>query len=293
MPQRSAALGAVDGRGRAAAEILPVIAGFAPVSIGAGRSDGAASFSRSLDGAAAAGVGEDAEVSDAVHAVGQHMEQEAAHELLDGNGGGGVARLFLPRRFRLSVPEGDGMAVEGGDAAVGDSDPVGVSGQVSEHLLRSPEGLLAIDHQMLRSFLCCGGSKVSGQTATSLEPPQHDLLNGACIREPGLRQGGAPPRPGSRRSASSLSTRSGAPVAANAPGSPQRHDVPGSTMIASFPEVLNTPEPLSRSVEAGTSGMTRSSTKGRHDHVRRSFHRWPHHREIPRGTAPRREASLA
>ncbi len=74
----------------------------------------------------------------------QYMEQEAAHELVDGDGGG--ARLLLPWLLRLSVPEGGGLAVEGGDAAVGDGDPVCISGQVSEHLLRSPEGLFGIDH---------------------------------------------------------------------------------------------------------------------------------------------------
>ena len=36
------------------------------------------------------------------------------------------------------------MAVEGGDATVGDGDPVCISGQVSEYLLRSPEGRFGI-----------------------------------------------------------------------------------------------------------------------------------------------------
>ena len=59
MPQRSAALRAGDRRGRAAGGIFPVIAGFAPVLIGAGITDGAESFPSALDGAGAAGVGKD------------------------------------------------------------------------------------------------------------------------------------------------------------------------------------------------------------------------------------------
>ncbi len=59
MPQRSAALRAGDRCGRAAGGIFPVIAGFAPVLIGAGITDGAESFPSALDGAGAAGVGKD------------------------------------------------------------------------------------------------------------------------------------------------------------------------------------------------------------------------------------------
>ena len=79
--------------------------------------------------ACSASVGEDAEVTDAMHAVGDDVEQEASDELLGGDGDGAVARSFgLPG---LSAPEGDGAAVELEDAAVGDGDPVGVSQKVN------------------------------------------------------------------------------------------------------------------------------------------------------------------
>ena len=95
----------------------------------------------------AATVGEDAEVADAMHAVGDDVEQEASDELIGGDGNGAVARLIgVPG---LATPEGDGAAVEGEDAAVGDGDPVGVARQVAEHLLRSAEGWLGVDDPVL------------------------------------------------------------------------------------------------------------------------------------------------
>ncbi len=93
--------------------------------------------------ACSASVGEDAEVTDAMHAVGDDVEQEASDELFGGDGDGAVARSFgLPG---LSAPEGDGAAVELEDAAVGDGNPVGVARQVSEHLLWSAEGWFGVD----------------------------------------------------------------------------------------------------------------------------------------------------
>ena len=106
----------------------------------------AESLARALQRAGAAAVGEDAEVADAMQPIGQDMEQEAADELVDSDGGGAVAGLPLPRRGRLSVPEGDLLTVEGDDAAVGDGDSVGVPGEVAKDLLRSPEASLGIDH---------------------------------------------------------------------------------------------------------------------------------------------------
>ena len=111
-----------------------------------GAADGAESLTRALQRACTASVGEDAEVTDAVHPAGQDMKQEAADELVGRDGHGAVARLLLPGLPGLSMPEGDGLAVEGGDAAVGDGDPVGVAGEVPEDLRRPPEGPLGVDH---------------------------------------------------------------------------------------------------------------------------------------------------
>ena len=61
-----------------------------------GTADRAEGFARALQRPGAASVGEDAEVTDAVHPVGQDMEQEAADELVDADGHGAVAGLALP-----------------------------------------------------------------------------------------------------------------------------------------------------------------------------------------------------
>ena len=82
-----------------------------------GAADGAESLARTLERVGAAAVGENAEVADAVQPVGQDVEEEAPDELVDGDGGRAVARFALPRCLGLSVPEGDGLAVEGDDAA--------------------------------------------------------------------------------------------------------------------------------------------------------------------------------
>ena len=84
---------------------------------------------------------------------GDDVEQEASDELIGGDGNGAVARLIgVPG---LATPEGDGAAVEGEDAAVGDGDPVGVARQVSEHLLRSAEGWLGVDDPILAAGFTC------------------------------------------------------------------------------------------------------------------------------------------
>ena len=70
----------------------------------------------------AASIGEDPEVPDAVHSVGQDMEQEAADELLGGDGGNAVAGSGLARPDGLAASEGDVCSVELEDAAVADRD---------------------------------------------------------------------------------------------------------------------------------------------------------------------------
>ena len=85
------------------------------------------------------------------------MEQEAADELVDADGGRAVARLSLPGPGRLPVPEGDPLAIESDDATVGDGDPVSVSGEVAEDLLRPPKGPLGVDDPV---FAAGGGEGV-------------------------------------------------------------------------------------------------------------------------------------
>ena len=92
---------------------------------------------------AAAGVGEQPVVADAVEAAGQDVQQEAAHELV------GLERHGLVPRAALGpvvLPtEGDAALVHGEQAAVGDGHPVGVARQIGEHRGRPGEGALGID----------------------------------------------------------------------------------------------------------------------------------------------------
>ena len=84
-------------------------------------------------------IGEQAIVSDAVEAVRQNVDEEAADELVGGErhrlvAGAAVGTIIL-------VPEGDAVLVEGDEPAVGDGDAVGIARQIGEHRLGStPNG---------------------------------------------------------------------------------------------------------------------------------------------------------
>src|SRR5215471_13688159 len=89
-------------------------------------------------------IGEEAVVTDAMKSVGQDMDQEAADELI------GVERDKLVASVALGpviLPfEGHALAVEGDEAAVGNSNAVRVARQVGEHSVGSAERPLGIDH---------------------------------------------------------------------------------------------------------------------------------------------------
>lgn len=72
------------------------------------------------------------------------MEQEAADELLGGDGGDGVAGFSVSVPGGFAIPERDVVCIEAGDAAVADGDPVGASGEVAEDLLGVAERRFSI-----------------------------------------------------------------------------------------------------------------------------------------------------
>ena len=85
----------------------------------------------------ACGTGEQAVVADAVEAMWQDMEQEAADELVrrerhDALPLGTIAAIVL-------VAEGDAGLVERNQAPVGDGDPVGIAREIGEHSLGAGE----------------------------------------------------------------------------------------------------------------------------------------------------------
>ena len=95
-------------------------------------------------GLAAVAVGEQTEVADLGEACGQDMEQEAAYELgcIEGHDRTAVVMSGVPpAKADLSV-------VEAEESSVGDGDTVGVAGQVLEHVFRTAEGRLGVDHPL-------------------------------------------------------------------------------------------------------------------------------------------------
>ena len=90
------------------------------------------------------GAGEQAVVPYAVKAVGQHVDQEPADELVRGEPHdllpvAGLDAVVLPA-------EGNRLGVGADQAAVRDRDAVGVAAEIGQHRLGAAEGRLGIDH---------------------------------------------------------------------------------------------------------------------------------------------------
>ena len=89
-------------------------------------------------------VGHEAEVADAVETVGQRMKQEAANELdrIESYAAAAVAMTGVaPAKAHLSV-------VEAEESSVGDGNPMGVAGQILQHMFGSSERWLGVDHPL-------------------------------------------------------------------------------------------------------------------------------------------------
>jgi hypothetical protein len=85
-------------------------------------------------------------MADAVEAAGQHVDEEAADELAGGERHGLVA---LAAVGAVVLPlERDAAFIAGDEPAVGDGDPVGVAGEISQHGLRAGERTLGVDHPL-------------------------------------------------------------------------------------------------------------------------------------------------
>ena len=89
----------------------------------------------------ASSVGEEAEVTDAYEATWQHMQKEAAQELVDGQ----RHRLLPVAMCGIAPSEGDVAMVERDESVVGDGDAVGVSAEIAQGMLGSSEGALGVD----------------------------------------------------------------------------------------------------------------------------------------------------
>ena len=95
------------------------------------------------DVALTVGVGEQSIVADAMKARGQHVQQEAAHELLGRQAHRFEARVSV---FAIVLPaERDAAIVQCQEPRVCDRHSMGVAGQIGENLFRSGEGALGVD----------------------------------------------------------------------------------------------------------------------------------------------------
>src|SRR5271154_4590097 len=86
---------------------------------------------------------EQAVVADAVETLWQHVDEEAADELVCGER---HSLLTVAALDAVILPsEGDAVLVEGDQAAVGDGDAVGIARQIGQHGLWTAERTLGID----------------------------------------------------------------------------------------------------------------------------------------------------
>ena len=88
-------------------------------------------------------------MADANQAAGQDVQQEAAQELMSGNG----HDLLLAAVGIVSPAEGDAIVFEGHEPMVGDGDAMGVAGQVVENMFGAAEGRLGVDDPVLSEQL--------------------------------------------------------------------------------------------------------------------------------------------
>lgn len=97
-------------------------------------------------------VGEKAEVTHAMEAGGKHVQEKSSDELVRMKAHDLLAITSIEPIILPS--EGNMVIIKFDDAAVGDSDAMGVSAQISEHLLRTAKGRLCIDDPFDAPRLC-------------------------------------------------------------------------------------------------------------------------------------------
>ena len=90
-------------------------------------------------------VGQKAEVANTHEAVGEHLEEEAADELLGIEG-----HRFQPI-FVSSIPvaKSDQAVFDGEDSVIGESHSVGVAAEIIKDRLRGAERFFGVDHPVL------------------------------------------------------------------------------------------------------------------------------------------------
>jgi hypothetical protein len=92
-----------------------------------------------------AAVGQEADMTQALKALGQNMQEKAAHELV-GRQGHGLAAIALAAIAKVDAYL---TVVNSEDAVVDDGHAMGIASEIGEHLLRSCHRLLGIDDPRL------------------------------------------------------------------------------------------------------------------------------------------------
>jgi hypothetical protein len=94
------------------------------------------------DECTAAAAGKETEVANTNESAGQDMKQETAEKLI----GTKCHEAFLVVVSGVSEAERDLFAVEGYQPVIGDGNTMGISTEVTEHLIGPAERWLAVDH---------------------------------------------------------------------------------------------------------------------------------------------------
>ena len=90
-------------------------------------------------------IREKTKIPDSHESLRQHVQEEAAQELSSQH-----CHCALLAAVSIVLPsEGDAFAVECEEPMIGDGDPVRISAEIAQDLLRATEGRFGIDHPVL------------------------------------------------------------------------------------------------------------------------------------------------
>lgn len=126
-------------------------------------------------------VGEEAEVADADEAAGEQMQQEAAQELLGGQG----HESFPVAVSGVAPAEGDVAVFECDESGVGDGHAMGISAEIAQRVFGSAEGAFGIDDPLVTIKGSQPGTKCARVVEICEAAVEPELAGGKGRLEPG------------------------------------------------------------------------------------------------------------